>query len=255
MSAIEAEAQVLTEKLPLAVDLDGTLIRGDVFMEAMVRFVFAAPWNVLVLIGWLMRGRAHAKARLAEASPVDAETLPYDKRVLAWLRIEKANGRTIALATASDQRAAEAVAAHLGLFSAVVASDGETNLKSRRKGEALAKMYPQGFVYAGNEDADLKVWSVAADAVVVNAPASLARRVRRTHGVELEIPRQGGVVGALIKAIRPQQWAKNILVFLPIITSQQWFDVDAWRAAGLAFPYLRAAGRQEGRRHSDRPRP
>jgi 4-hydroxybenzoate polyprenyltransferase len=70
---------------------------------------------------------------------------------------------------------------------------------------------------------------------VVNAPASLARRVRRTHGVELEIPRQGGVVGALIKAIRPQQWAKNILVFLPIITSQQWFDVDAWRAAGLAF--------------------
>ncbi len=221
--------------LPLAVDLDGTLIRGDLFVEAMLRYVAASPLRVFTLLGWLMRGRAYAKAQLAQAAPCDPGLLPYEPAFLEWLAAERAAGRTIVLATASNQRDAERVAQHVGLFDRVFASDETINLKSRRKAEALRAAFPDGFVYAGNESADLRVWRAAKAAVVVNASAGLARRAGREFEVEHTVPPQGGMVKALIKAIRPQQWAKNVLVFVPMLVGQGWFDQSAWINAFIAF--------------------
>ena len=164
-----------TGDLPLAVDLDGTLIRGDVFTMQLVRFLTREPWRAPQLLLWFVKGRAYVKARLAAYAP-EAATLPYDERVVAWLRAEKARGRTIVLASASDRSAVEAAAKHVGVFDRVFASDGRINLKARRKAEALAAAFPQGFVYAGNEGADLKVWEAAAGAVLVNCDPAFARR-------------------------------------------------------------------------------
>ena len=116
-----------TADLPLAVDLDGTLIRGDVFTMQLRRFLTRAPWRLPQLLMWFVKGRAYVKAKLAAYAP-DAATLPYDERVVAWLREEKARGRTIVLASASDRCAVEAVAKHVGVFDRVLASDGDTNL-------------------------------------------------------------------------------------------------------------------------------
>jgi 4-hydroxybenzoate polyprenyltransferase/phosphoserine phosphatase len=222
-------------KLPLAVDLDGTLMRGDIFIEAMLRYISAKPLRVFTLVGWLMRGRAYAKAQLAQAAPCDPAILPYEPALLEWLAAQRAEGRTVVLATASNQRDAERVAAHLGLFDRVFASDENTNLKSRRKAQALSEAYPEGFVYAGNETADLKVWRAASAAVVVNASSSLTRRAQREFEVEHTVPPQGGTLRGLIKAIRPQQWAKNVLVFVPMLVGQGWFDAQAWTNAFIAF--------------------
>ncbi|MBN8605618.1 MAG: hypothetical protein J0L81_01735 [Caulobacterales bacterium] len=174
---------------PLAVDLDGTLIKTDLFARGMARFCAARPWHALVLLWWLRRGRAHAKAKLASLYPIDAASLPYDARVLAWLREQKAAGRITALATAFDQAGANAVAAHLGVFDHVFASDGRGNLKSARKADRLRREFPDGFVYAGNERADLKVWSAAAAAVIVNAAPALEREAKRRFTVERIFPR------------------------------------------------------------------
>lgn len=170
--------------LPLAVDLDGTLAHGDVFARALWRYCRERPWHVLVLAVLVLRGRPYVKAKLASRYPLDATRLPYDERVLAWLREERAGGRTLALATAADERDAQAVAAHLGLFDHVFASDGRTNLKAARKAERLLAAFPRGFVYAGNERADLKVWAAAKRAVVVNAAPALEREARRRFDVE-----------------------------------------------------------------------
>ncbi len=177
---------------PLAVDLDGTLIRCDLFARAMMRFCAARPWNGFVLAAWLARGRAYAKARLVAVYPVDAPALPYNQAVLAWLREEKAKGRTLALATAFDRAGAEAVAAHLGLFDHVFASDGRTNLKARRKAERLQRAFPQGFAYAGNERADIPVWRAATAAIIVDAPASLVRYAKARFCVDEIFLRSSG---------------------------------------------------------------
>lgn len=163
----------MTQKLPLAVDLDGTLAFGDIFARALWRYCLERPWHVLVLAMLILRGRPHVKAKLACRYPLDAARLRYDERVLAWLREERARGRIIALATAADERDAQAVATHLGVFDHVFASDGRTNLKAARKAANLTEAFPQGFVYAGNETADLKVWAAAKRAVIVNASSTL----------------------------------------------------------------------------------
>lgn len=225
-------------KPPLAVDLDGTLIRGDLFSEAMLRLAFAQPWKLPLLLMWLLRGRAFAKAKLAVEFPPDAATLPYDERVVAWLHEERAAGRTIVLATASDRRAAQAVADHVGVFDRVFASDGVINLKSRRKGEALASAYPQGFVYAGNESADLKVWAAAAGAVTCNCSPGLTRRAAAQFNIERNFDGEHNALGALFTAMRPRHWAKNLLVFVAMLAGQGWFDADAWRGALIAFAAL-----------------
>lgn len=235
MTALDARTSSAARKPPLAVDLDGTLFRGDVFIEAILRFIFSGPFNILVFAGWMTRGIAYAKARVAEAAPFEAQHLPYDARVIAWIKDEREGGREVVLATACDQSAAQAVAEHLGLFDAVFASDGKTNLKARKKADRLAEAYPDGFVYAGNDTPDLSVWARAHGAVVVNAPSSLEKQVQRKHEVEQIFPRQGGGLRALIKAIRPQQWAKNALVFLPLIAGQGWSNPAAWGQAWLAF--------------------
>src|SRR5262249_45043277 len=117
----------------------------------------------------------------------------------------------------------------------VFASDGVTNLKSTRKAEALSAAYPQGFVYAGNESADLKVWARAKGAVVVNADAALAERAAALTTVEQVLPDERGQRGALEKALRPRQWVKNILVFIPLIAAQGWNDGADWANAFMAF--------------------
>lgn len=227
-----------TAKPPLAVDLDGTLFRGDLFFEAILRFLFATPWKAPLLVGWLLRGRAYAKQRLAEITPADVAALPYNDDLIAWLREERASGREIALATASDQRAAQAVADHVGVFDRALASNGRINLKSTRKAEALAEVYPQGFAYAGNEHADLKVWAAASHAIVVNASPSLARAAATRFQIERIFPRAHHPLAAFAEAIRPQQWVKNALVFLPMLVGQAWNEAQAWQSAFLAFAAL-----------------
>lgn len=229
------EKPAIATKRPLAVDLDGTLFHGDLFTESMLRYVFAAPWRMFILIGWLMKGRAYAKARLAEAAPFDPADLPYDQRFLDWLKMERKAGRTLVLATASDRRAAKAVADYLGIFDAVFASDGVVNLKSARKAERLAAAFPEGFAYAGNEPADVKVWRAAKNAVIVNASRGLTVHAGKLAAVEEVFPLEASALRGLIEAIRPRQWVKNSLVFLPMLVGQAWMAPQAWVNAVIAF--------------------
>jgi 4-hydroxybenzoate polyprenyltransferase len=223
-----------TAALPLAVDLDGTLIHADTFFESILSYLGSNPLGAFALAGWFGRGRAFVKARLAAYTPKPDE-LPYDERLLSWLRAEKAKGRRTALATATDRTIAEAVAAHVGVFDDVFASDGVTNLKSARKAEALAAAYPQGFVYAGNESADLKVWARARASVVANASAELAARAEALAPLERVFPDERDWRAALERAVRPRQWIKNILVFIPLIAAQALGDMAGWSNALLAF--------------------
>jgi 4-hydroxybenzoate polyprenyltransferase len=117
----------------------------------------------------------------------------------------------------------------------VFASDGETNLKSQRKADALATAYPQGFAYAGNESADIKVWRAASSVIVVNASGGLTRRAESRFSVERTFASEHEAIRGLIKAMRPQQWAKNLLVFVPMLAGHGWANPEAWRHAFLAF--------------------
>ncbi|MCA8887166.1 MAG: hypothetical protein KDA35_11090, partial [Hyphomonadaceae bacterium] len=72
-----------TAELPLAVDLDGTLIHGDTFFESILSYLGSNPLGVIALAGWFTKGRAFVKAKLADYAP-KADEIPYDQRLLTW---------------------------------------------------------------------------------------------------------------------------------------------------------------------------
>jgi haloacid dehalogenase-like hydrolase len=172
---------------PLFVDLDGTLVRGDTTALCVVA-LRDRPLTLLRALSALRRGRAALKQALAAAAPPDPARLAYNVEFLALLRREAASGRRLVLATGADRRIAEAVAAHLGFFSAVLASDGRVNLTATAKLAAIRGMTGDGpFAYAGNERKDLAVWREAAGAILVNAPDRVFRAAARMTTIEARL--------------------------------------------------------------------
>ena len=171
-----------SQNVPLVVDLDGTLIRTDMMWESLARLLRRNPFAIFQILFWWTRGRARLKQKLAARVQVPPATLPYHEPFLAWLRAEKQSGRKIILATASDLQMAQPVADYVGVFDEVLASDGQTNLRSENKLRALTEKFgKRGFDYAGNSTADFAVWRGSRQAVVVNAsPRVLAEAARCT---------------------------------------------------------------------------
>jgi 4-hydroxybenzoate polyprenyltransferase/phosphoserine phosphatase len=210
------------DKRRLVVDLDGTLIRSDLLMEMAFGFIGQSPLAALRLPLWLWQGRAVLKRRLAEAVPVDIETLPYDEAVLARIRAARAQGHAVYLASASDARVVEAVSDHLGLFDGWFASDGRINLSGRSKADRLVDAFGEGnFDYIGNGRIDLPVWERAASAIAVGTSAPVERELARRKGGFERIATEPSRYGWL-KVLRPHQWAKNVLVGVPLLTAHQF---------------------------------
>ena len=219
----------------LVVDLDGTLLRSDMLFESFWS-AFGRDWRSPFLsVAALTGGKASLKRHLAIASAVETATLPFDPKVVAFVEAwREAGGRTV-LVTASDRRFAEAIASHLGIFDEVHGSDGKTNLKGESKGRFLEERFgPKGFAYAGDARADLPVWKRAARAITVNAPAALRREAEGVNGdVEHLVTREGSAK-SYIKALRPHQWLKNVLVFLPMLAAHH-LDGETFLLSLLAF--------------------
>jgi 4-hydroxybenzoate polyprenyltransferase len=221
---------------PLVVDLDGTLIRTDMLQEALCGLFREKPASLCFIPYWLCRGKALLKRQLAERTTVDPGSLPFNRDFLAWLRQQRAHGRTLILCTAADHTVATAIAQHLGMFDDVMASNGVTNLSGAQKAEALVKRFgPAGFDYAGNSRADLAVWQWARRAVIVNASGALAERAGTNSKVERVFTSPALDFTTLRRVLRLHQWLKNLLLVVPVIAAHQVTQVETWLAVLLAF--------------------
>jgi 4-hydroxybenzoate polyprenyltransferase/phosphoserine phosphatase len=220
----------------ICVDLDGTLAVGDLLWESFIALLKKRPVAALTSVFGLLKGRAEFKQRIAALAPVDPAAVAYRPEVLDYLREQRSAGAFVVLATASDKAHAQAIADHLGLFDEVVASDGQTNLKGEHKAAHLAARFGRGaFEYIGNEAADLAVWRAASGATVVNATPALTRRIAAdrlpTRILSTRRPWLRSVAGAL----RPHQWSKNVLIFVPAIAAHTILQANVLVAGFIAF--------------------
>ncbi len=222
--------------VPLCVDLDGTLIATDLLWESLIGMIRKRPMDAARLPFWLLEGRATLKRRIAERVALDVQTLPYRAEVIDFLKDEKTLGRRLVLATAADRRLAERVAAHLGLFDEVIATDDGRNLKGREKLAALQERFgASGFDYLGDSPADLPIWEGAREALLVRTSRDMERRAAAVRPPSRVFEGGRGGPKALFKALRPHQWAKNVLVFVALIAGHQIFQLDLLLRSGLAF--------------------
>ena len=125
------------DSCPLCVDLDGTLVRSDLLVEALFGLMGQDFFAALRSPFWLLSGKAHLKAEVSRRVDLDVTTLPYNEQLLGHLRDERAKGRHLVLATASPAKYARAVAEHLGLFDDVVATEGAKKLAGAHKADVV----------------------------------------------------------------------------------------------------------------------
>ena len=222
---------------PLCVDLDGTLIKTDLLWESLLALLKQSPFSLFQLPFWLLKGKAHLKQEIARRVTLDVTTLPYQQDLVKFLSKERESGRELVLATASHASLAQAVAAHLGLFDQrVYGSDARVNLKGVHKVALLVEKYgARQFSYAGNSTADLLVWAQAQEGIVVNGSAGLVRRAQELTTVIQIFSEPVSWPRLMAKALRVHQWAKNVLVFIPVVASHQITDKMRLLQAGLAF--------------------
>jgi len=229
--------QHVQQKSPLCVDLDGTLIKTDLLWESLLALLKQSPFSIFQLPFWLLKGKAAFKHEIARRVTLDASTLPYDQALVEFLANERRSGRELVLATASHESFARAVAAHLELFGErVFGSGASTNLKGARKVALLVERYGvRRFAYAGNSAADLPVWAEADEAIVVNASAGLVRRAQALTPVSRVFSKSVNWPKQVAKALRVHQWAKNVLVFIPVVASHQITNRTLLLQATIAF--------------------
>ena len=204
---------------PLCVDLDGTLVKSDTFVDSLMVLARRHPAAFLRTPLWALKGKAHFKSQVASRVTLDAEHLPYNRPLLDYLRDEHAAGRKLYLATGADRVLARSVANHLGIFADVLASDGTVNLTGNNKLQHLEQRFAtDGFDYVGNALPDLPLLQGARQAMVANPDLRLSSALKtRKVTVSRNFVDRSSLLVALAKALRVHQWAKNLLVFLPLL--------------------------------------
>ncbi len=221
---------------PLCVDLDGTLVKSDTLMDSLLLLVRSRPLAALRFPLWLLRGKAAVKAEVGARVSLDVRHLPYNRSVVEYLEIERGEGRKVYLATGADQQLATRIADHLALFDGVLASDGKMNLTAAHKLDGVRRTFgDDGYDYIGNAGPDLPLLQHAGTAMIANPAFSLRARLRaRGIPVEREFQDRTAPAKAVLKAIRLHQWAKNVLIFVPMLLAHV-LRAAAFADAAIAF--------------------
>ena len=127
------------------------------------------------------------------------------------------------------------MAEHAGLFDEVLASHDGVNLIGEAKARALVERFGRGgFDYAGDDARDLPVWRAARRAILVDVPDGLAAEVASFLPAERISAGGPSRRREAWRAMRPHQWGKNLIVFIPIVTSHHWLDLPSLARALLA---------------------
>lgn len=216
-----ADAEFTHDK-PLVVDLDGSLLLTDVLYESFLDVLLLGFRANFAVVRAMANGKAAVKHHLAQASDLDYTTFPYNTCVMDLVRAAKAQGRKVYLATAANAKHAKAIADHLGVFDGWFASDAKTNLSGCSKAEVLTAAFGEnGFDYIGDGPSDFPVWEVADKAYGVGLSNSVKSRLVALKGDYVELDDGNAGWRAWFNALRIYQYVKNLLVFVPLLTSHR----------------------------------
>jgi len=226
---------------PLCVNLERALVRADITWEGVLHLLRRQPWLIFVLPFWVLGGRARVRREVAARIPLDAPALPYRTDLLEMLRASADNGRTLVLAAVGDPSTARAVAEHLGLFQETLVSDSP----KARSAQLQERYAATGFDYVGGSSLDLPALAVAQRGYLVNAgPAAISGARQLGEKVQVLSTRPSRL-RAVIRAVRPHQWAKNALVIMPVPLAEHrpsFSHLVAAILAAISFSFCASAG-------------
>jgi 4-hydroxybenzoate polyprenyltransferase len=160
---------------------------------------------------------------------------PVNEAVLATLTQAASEGRPLYLATASRHEVAEAAAQRFGLFNEAFATDDAANLKGQAKARLLAaKFGDKGFDYIGDSMADVPVWRAARRAICASGDKKTRQAALAANADYQVIDCPPPAFTTYRRALRMQQWVKNLLIFVPMILAHA-FNAGTFFHSLIAF--------------------
>jgi len=233
---METNKNINNDLPTLFVDMDGCLIKTDMLYESFFALLKSNFLHCLLIPFWLLRGKAYMKEMISQRVNLDVESLPYNNKLIDFLKTEKNNGRTLILATASNHILAKKISEYLGLFTDVISSSIDENISGKRKLKKIqAITNGQPFEYAANAMIDIHIWKHAEAAILVNPDRNVEKSARLVTTIKHIFDERNTRLLRYIKAIRVYQWMKNLLIFVPLFTAHQFTNIPLIINGIIAF--------------------
>jgi 4-hydroxybenzoate polyprenyltransferase/phosphoserine phosphatase len=234
MCRFEKMVGMKSESRPLVVDLDGTLIRNDLLHDSLLYLLIRRPLLTVQVFNNLLKGKLALKRFLATVYVPANNHLVTNSEVISLIRKAKGSNRLVVLVSASHQSLVSSVADGLGLFDEAIGSNSKNLSGSNKSDYLVAKFGHKGFDYVGNSKADLPVWESAKVAYVVTKSTFLLREASKVN-VDVQVVATQDQKHPLLKSMRIHQWIKNLLIFVPLLTSYQFYDLQLTSKSVVAF--------------------
>lgn len=222
------------DSFPLVVDLDGTLIKGDSLQESLA-FAIKKDWrNLFLIVRRVFQGRLALKEFGGNFAESVFGSIPENMHVVKLVSAARSSGRQVFLATASREEVARLAERRFGPFEESFASSESVNLKGPRKAEELVKRFGEkGFDYIGDAGADHSVFEVARESFLIrnDLPTGVVSADRGRQQMSRRLRHE---TSAVLSAIRPYQWAKNLLLFVPALAAGA-IDTDSYVKLVVGF--------------------
>lgn len=230
----EIATGTLRTNVPLVVDLDGTLINTDLLHEGILLLLKKNALYLFSCFAWILKGKAYFKNKLFSIVSVNYELLPYNTGLLDFLQSEHGKGKRLILATASPSKCAHEISKLIPIFNEIYGTES-INLKGRNKLNLLINRFGYfRFDYVGNSNSDLIIFASSRHSYLVNPGKSLESKVKKvSHLQDIWASKKMDFLN-FIKAIRAYQWIKNVLIFIPLITSHS-FDTTSFVNSMIGF--------------------
>jgi 4-hydroxybenzoate polyprenyltransferase len=200
---------------PLVVDADGALVKTNLLHENAMQFLARKPFAAWRLPLWIARGGDRLVRELDTTGPCDLANTPLRGETLDRIRGAQEHGTAVYLVSACGQNVVDRLANSIGGIAGVfVEAPGATGMD---RAERLNAVLGSGaYDYIGNRPADFAVWPSARRVMAVSSSPAFSREVNRNfpNAEIIAEPRQRPAT--YFWAMRPHQWAKNLLVFLSL---------------------------------------
>ena len=210
-----------TSDIILVVDLNGTLIKTDIFQEAFWSS-FSKDWKTpFKVINLLSNDKVKIKENLDNLSEIDIRLLPYNKLVIEYIKQFNNNGGHTVLITNNNINIAKKIANYLGFFDEVHQYSSSRNIVGEKKKELLISLFgKKKFNYIGSSQSDIPVWKNAFKAINVNTSNRLRKQCNNVNinNEHLENNNSINTLSIYLQSLRPHQWLKNILVFFSYVS-------------------------------------
>lgn len=223
----------------LCVDLDHTLIRSDLLVESFI-CALRTQTRLAIKALWVLffRGRLAFKQALANVL-TDQQLKQIPRNLLVWeyCQQRKKDGTLLILCTGTPQSLAQRYANQWDIFDKVYGSTDKINNVGLLKKESMVEHFGErGFEYIGDSNKDIPTWDISEKAHYVRRSRSISKKIHRyKHKGESFPYYQKKLWHGMVRAIRPHQWLKNLILFIPLITSHQIDQTDLFLRLVFGF--------------------